>query len=380
MIRLKKGDPRPLYLQIKGDLEAKIAAGSFAPDQALPNERELAEELGLSRMTVRRAMVELTNDGLLERIPGRGTFVRAREVKVIAPGNLIPSAQNAIALVLPHGRIDTRGSLFYYRVIQGMQDACPPGSSISLRHGDDAGPLIAALKADPTVRGLVVLGIIDAVRVRQFVEESGLPTVLYDCAAPESNTPFDIVTHASDNGGYLATSALLELGHRDIAFFVHASSNDAKNAIVGSIARERQAGFERAFREHGLNVPKGRVQPVIPCSESGYTVARRVLSASKRKRPTAIFCSIDETAIGVIAAAKDLGLKIPQDLSVVGFGDIGQFVTPALSAVRLEMELSGREAVKLLGERIDNPSLASRKCVLPAEFISRASSGAPYFS
>src|SRR4051812_24243105 len=126
MLKLNKQDPRPLYLQIKESLRAALAGGQYKPGEALPDGRSLAVELGLSRMTVRRALVELTAEGLLHRIPGRGTFIRPEGNPSKPAGNpavlavakpLAPRAR--VALVANFDQTKSKDSLFYMRTIEG---------------------------------------------------------------------------------------------------------------------------------------------------------------------------------------------------------------------------------------------------------------------
>ncbi|MBA3710036.1 MAG: substrate-binding domain-containing protein, partial [Planctomycetes bacterium] len=85
----------------------------------------------------------------------------------------------------------------------------------------------------------------------------------------------------------------------------------------------------------------------------------------------------DELAIGVIAAVKDRGMRVPDDVSVVGFGDIGYFCTPALSSVRMPVEQMGTSAITLLRQRQREPAMSPCSIVLRSEWQPRASCAAP---
>ncbi|MBE7467310.1 MAG: GntR family transcriptional regulator [Planctomycetes bacterium] len=379
MISLRRDDPMPLYLQVKESLKREILAGRFLADQPIPDERSLADELGLSRMTVRRALVELTEEGLLQRISGRGTFVRrpgAEPTPPELPPMAAPGAAIKVGLVIRGERIDARDGLFYARVLQGMHLECGAGVSLGMRpllekHADD---LALRLTQEADLSGVIVIGITDRPTLYALLG-TGKPTVLYDCAMPSHPAAFDFVTHANEEGGYLAASALLDLGHRDAAFFVHASSDDPRNAVLGEIAADRKAGFERAFRSRGIDLAPERLMPVPPSGRQAYENAARLFRAGPP--PTALACTTDEMALGALAAAKDAGLRVPEDISIVGFGEMGYFSSPGLSTVHMELEPSGAAAVRLLRERIARPELPARREVFPVAFVGRESLAAP---
>jgi len=134
-------------------------------------------------------------------------------------------------------------------------------------------------------------------------------------------------------------------------------------------------GYERAFRGQGLPVPEDLIFPVVPCTTCAYAAMRRIL---KRPRaPTAVFCSTDEMALGIISAVKDHGWRVPEHLSVIGFGDLGHFCTPPLSSVHMPLEPVGEAAVRFLRERLADPGLPPRTWQVPTEFIPRASCDIP---
>jgi len=380
MLGFARNNPTPLYLQVKASLQSEIASGKFAPGDPLPTERELASKLRLNRLTVRRALDELAREKVICRIPGRGTFLpggATRNLKLRKPGAPKASEELVIALVAPYTQIAADGSSFYFRALQGMEAACALNVSLSLRRLEgDASALAARLKADEGVRGLIALSVPRRKQLESLTR-AGLPMVVYDAAPADyfSHPGVDFVGHANEVGAFEATNALINLGHRQIACLVHATSNDPKTARASEVARERQRGYERAFASRKLPVPRKLIQPVIPSSACGYAAAQKMLRQSLR--PTAFFTTVDELAIGALAGAKDLGLRVPEQVSVVGFGDLGHFSTPALSVVRLQIEASGRTAVQRLLERIAHPELPVRKEVLETEFIQRGTTGMP---
>jgi len=344
MIKLDRGSKAPLYQQVKSALLEFIRNSGTQHDQPLPSERELAEMLKLSRLTVRRSIVELAAEGVLRRIPGRGTF--------IVGGTQAPTAN--IALVLPSAAETNIGGVFPTRLLGGILSACRP-SVLSLRVLPDLGDL-------HDVQALIALWM-ESDMMRTLVD-TGLPVLAYECSPCASVRPYDAISHANENGAATAVDSLISLGHRDIAFAMHQTG----------AARERRAGCARAMAAHGLALQPERDYTVMPSCEAGYAFGRQLL-ADPARAPTAVVCSDDHTAHGILAAATEAQVAIPGSLSIIGFGDLGLFSSLALSSVRMDIHGSGRDAVRLLRERLLNPAMPARQHVLPTEFIRRASCG-----
>jgi DNA-binding LacI/PurR family transcriptional regulator/DNA-binding transcriptional regulator YhcF (GntR family) len=350
MIKLDKGAKDPLYLQVKAGLLAQINAGAFTPDKPIPTERELADSLGLSRLTVRRSIVELAQQGLLRRIPGRGTFIITGAAK---------PPINSVSLVLAGEQIpyDLSGP-FFMHLLNSLYTAIQP-ATLALR-GVGTSP-----EQMRDSQGMVALWILEQQKMKELAA-LGIPLVGYECAPDPAAPAFDNISHANEGGSYAAACSLISLGHTDIGMIMHPTT----------VAGERRAGFERAMSQHGLALKPDRIHTSMATSEAGYALGRRLL-LDPSKVPTALLCTDDTIAYGVMAAAQESGRPVPGFISIIGFGDLGKFTTPALSSVRMDIAASGREAVRLLKERSANPALPPRSVILPTEYIRRASCGPP---
>lgn len=148
-----------------------------------------------------------------------------------------------------------------------------------------------------------------------------------------------VVTHDS-RGAARAARHLAELGHRRIAFI---SGPDTFRS-----SHERGRGFAEGLAEHGLTMDPAYVRRAAYTFESGVEAATELLALPQR--PTAIFAGNDEMAIGVMKAARDAGLDVPRDLSIVGFDDLpmASRVWPNLTTVRLPIRDMGRMAAEKL--------------------------------
>jgi LacI family transcriptional regulator len=163
------------------------------------------------------------------------------------------------------------------------------------------------------------------------------------------------------------TRHLLELGHRRIGFILGLPDQGSSH--------DRLAGYHSAIAEAGLVFEPVLVEQGLYNYESGYSAARRLLALEPA--PTAIFASNDHMAMGVLTAAHEQGLKIPDDLSVAGFDDspMARFAWPPLTTVRQPITQVARLATEQLVLRLEQPDAPIRHFVLHSDLVRRASTG-----
>jgi LacI family transcriptional regulator len=202
---------------------------------------------------------------------------------------------------------------------------------------------------------------LDVLRQRHF------PYVLVDYLSDGLHVPSVATTNF--RGAYDATTYLLSLGHRRIGFVT--------GAMETGCAQERLTGYKEALKDYGI-----AADPQLVCEghflqPHGYQCAHELLGLANP--PTAIFASNDSMAFGVMEAARERGLRLPEDLSIVGFDDIPQaaHVHPPLTTVRQPLEAMGRTAANLLLKYIANPAAEVERIELPTELIVRESCQAP---
>jgi LacI family transcriptional regulator len=198
---------------------------------------------------------------------------------------------------------------------------------------------------------------------------SALPLVLLNCY--ERKLRYPTVVPGDIVGGYVATEALLKAGHRRIAHLA------GESFIEASVDREQ--GFRQAMADWKVPVEESLV------SLGGWTLRhgreRALALLSRSDRPTAVFCFNDRMAIGCYEAARSLGLRIPQDVSIMGFDDedLSGFLDPGLSTMVLPHDEMARWAVGQLLDGYDSADQDERlqKIKIECEFVERASIGAP---
>ncbi|MFE1250850.1 LacI family DNA-binding transcriptional regulator [Streptomyces sp. NPDC058735] len=205
--------------------------------------------------------------------------------------------------------------------------------------------------ADPLlhlrVDGLVVVGTLPDPAALGPVAER-IPVVLAGSREP-APPGVDVVAGDDERGAGLATEHLIGLGHRRIAHI-------AGYGVVGEL---RRRGFEATMRRHGL-ADRAVAEPGDMTEEGGYRATVRLLS--RPERPTAVFAVNDITAIGVLSAAEEMGLRVPRDLSLVGYDNtsIARLRHVWLTTVDNTSHEIGRRAARCLLERLEGGGGAGR--------------------
>lgn len=224
------------------------------------------------------------------------------------------------------------------------------------------------LLASGAIDGMLYLGSFRSNERLAAAIRGGLPVVVID--EPIADLP-GVHTVVMDDyaGGYQATSYLVALGHRQIAFV----SGPAELASV----QERRRGYEDALRKGGIDPAEQLVLAGHFTEQFGMSALPRLLAGPRP--PTAAFVASDYIALGMLSAAETHGVRVPGDLSVVGFDDIrfSQYVRPRLTTIRSPLERLAQVGVELLFERLAGGDSSARTEVLPVELIVRESAGPP---
>jgi DNA-binding LacI/PurR family transcriptional regulator len=196
------------------------------------------------------------------------------------------------------------------------------------------------------VDGLLIISLSpDDAAARRF-RELGTPVVLIDAYSPLLTS---LVVNNVE-GAYQAVKRLIELGHRHIGFI----NGEIEGNFKFNTANDRLIGLHRALGEAGLLFEPERVLISEWSRKGGKHAALQLLT--QQKRPTAIFAASDVQAVGVLEAARELGLRVPEQLSVIGFDDIEISELLELSTMQQPLQEMGELGASRLVELIENPS------------------------
>lgn len=363
---LSRESSLPLHIQLLDDLRQQIMTGALKAHERLPSEWEIVTELGISRATIQRAWQAAQQEGLIYRVAGKGTFVGERRAKT--------SAQIVVGLVVP----DFRGSSSA-RTLSGAERVLrQQGYSVRVASteysADEEDRILRQMKNDG-VCGCILWAVKGAAAKRSISKLVGeLPMVLID--RPVEGLPLPCVTSNNYAGAIQAMKHLIGLGHRQIAFV-------ARPHMELWTVSERLRAYQDAMRMAG----EEPLPPILLGDEKELSSFSAYLTSDDHSlnplidvlrganRPTAIFAVNDWMAMRVLRAANHAGLRVPEDLSLVGFDnlDIVDYLTPPLTTIAQNAELVGAEAARRLLALLDGEVSEEVMTLLPTRLIVRKS-------
>lgn len=334
----------PKYIKLKKEITSLINQGEIKPGDKLPTEHELSEEFGVSRHTVRKAMNILLNEGLLSRKPGVGTFLNQKSKKPTKNiGYVTLNIHDYIFSSIFQG-IDNILHSYGYQVLLGSTQNDPQRERVILEEF-----------IRKNVDGLIIEPAQSAINypnialLERFVDNH-IPVVILDSRF--ENDKFHYVGVDDLKGGYLATRALLDLGHKQIALIY-------KRVHLPLINRFK--GYKKALEENGIPIYLNYVKECIHTEFEDMKAFETELDKLTRELmsldnpPTAIFCINDEFAVRVKEILEKIGFDVPQDVSLIGFDDsnLVKLNNISISSVTHPKDIAGRKAAKIILDCLD---------------------------
>ncbi|MBR5302427.1 MAG: GntR family transcriptional regulator [Clostridia bacterium] len=355
----------PLYRKIYLDLKMKIASSELAPGQKLPYERELCDQYGVKRVTIRKSLEMLAQEGLITKRMGLGSFV-AGESAPAAAVNMEPGATILFIMRRNENDIYHNTSSCNTRIFFEAEQICRRNGYLLSYVGLDEETSIMDIVRDHPVSGVFLVSSYHEKTIKELMRMK-MPVVLlnhYDprllSVMPDNQHMLSLVV------GYLA-----EMNHRRIAYVD--GMPDSRNA------QERWEAFRFAMLEHGLDVDPELYVVGNWTFEGGRIAARELLK--RDHLPTAVFAASDMMAAGVMEELRSAGLKIPDDISVVGYDnlDIDMLLSPPLSSATVDFKHMCEvafEHLKMVMEKGDR-EMDHYVIRMPASLIRRESVACP---
>ncbi len=326
---------------------------------------DVAEKAGVSISTVSRVINNTgrisakTKKRVLEVIEQLGyqpsvvaSALTGKRTRTI--GLIIPDVANPFFAAVAR-RVEDRGRELGFNLLMCNTDNNPETEDMYL-----------SLLKQKSVDGIIIGTTTRNHRVLKELLQENLPVALIAQDIPELT--IDVVSVDDYLGGYQAASHLVSLGHKRIAI------------LLGNMNRTsdkyRLQAFRQVLEDNGLELEEDLVIRTDYSLEDGKRAARGLLTSPKR--PTAIFACFDFLAIGVYQAAKELGLHIPDDVSVVGFDNtiLASIVDPPLTTIAQPIDEMGRQVMDLLVREIEGEKKTKQRVILPPELIIRQSTKA----
>jgi DNA-binding LacI/PurR family transcriptional regulator len=333
--------------------------------------KDIARAAGVSHSTVSRSLSDspLVNSETKARI--RQLSLEMGYTPNAAARSLVMGRTRTVGVV-----VTTIADPFIAEVTQGIESTAYEHSYTVILASSNSDPSreIAAVEMlrSKRVDGVIVTSSRVGALYQDHLERIGVPVVLINNHSEQSGRYTFSITVDNEHGGHLATRHLVELGHRRIAY-IAAQVNHSSN--MG-----RLAGYRQALSEAGIPF-----DPALVVSGNGRVDGgERCWShlAALTNPPTAVFCYNDMTAIGLLRDVRQVGLTVPQDLSIVGFDDIpfASYVCPALTTLaqpKFEMGQQATEMVLALMKAQASNDVQTADIVIKGQLIVRESSGVP---
>jgi len=330
------------------------------PNKKAPTIYDVAKRAGVSITTVSRML----NDP--DKVNGE---TRERVMAAVDALGFMPKAEARARALRRTGRIGVISPFFtapsFVQRLRGISEALSAKKFelviYTVDSADHLKSFLASLPLTGNLDGLIILSLpVDDANVRRLVEH-GLPTVLVEFPHPNlSSVVIDDVM-----GGCIAARYLLDKGHHRIAFL---GDTDLPEYSLHPVS-QRLVGFRKALKEAGIELPNVLVRLAPYSQEQTRQVASELLSLPQP--PTAIFAATDFQALGVLKAARQLKIQVPEQLAVVGFDDLDLAEYTDLTTIRQHLDESGRLAVEILLAQIESPSRPPRHVNLPLTLIER---------
>ncbi|MDP2490449.1 DNA-binding transcriptional regulator CytR [Vibrio splendidus] len=328
--------------------------------------KDVAQLAGVSTATVSRALMNPEKVSVSTRKRVETAVLEAGYSPNTLARNLRRNESKTIITIVPD-----ICDPYFAEIIRGIEDAAVENDYLVLL-GDSGQQkkressfvnLVFTKQAD----GMLLLGTDHPFDVSK-PEQKNLPPMVMACEfAPELELPtvhIDNLTSAFEAVNYLA-----QLGHKRIA--------QISGPTTATLCKFRQQGYQQALRRAGVSMNPGYSTVGDFTFEAGAQAVRQLLALPEQ--PTAIFCHNDAMAIGAIQEAKKLGLRVPQDLSIVGFDDIqfAQYCDPPLTTISQPRYEIGRQAMLMMLDLLKGNDVQAGSRLLEAKLVVRGSTAPP---
>lgn len=347
----------PKYLQLAEELRSQVETGILKPGDRLPSFNEMRKNFCATQNTVEKVFALLEKDGLIVREPSRGIFV--------APASSTAKVRTGIVGVAGLGFSVESYSAYYAELLRGMQKVAGP-----------AGVQLLLLDFRAPVGWEKVDGVIVCDWSSHILEQ-----------VPASHPCVSLLTRSPERASVIvdealaqqeATRHLLQLGHRKIAYL-----HGPRTGIISL----RESGYYAALAGAGI-VPNPRwsrsVSGRYQKSDDFVVWGRQameewLLSDWKEVGCTALLCQNDATAIGALKALRDAGIRVPEEVSVMGFDgtEISRHAAPQLTTVEVPLAAMGQSAMELLLHQIDAVGPCPEPLIFTAHVVQQGSTAPP---
>ena len=359
-------EEKPLYKQVVDIILEKIDNQIYQPGEAIPTERKLAEELEISRYTVRKAIKNLVKKGYLYTVQGSGTFVfEDQNQKVKDSDKFI-----GVSLSFSDRELDSK-------ILSGIEEKLNELDYSMLymnskNNYKKEAQNIQKMKSS-NVAGLIIMPAENEEGNKMISElkEENFPFVLVDRKLKNCET--DCVISDNIKGGYEGTEYLIKLGHKKIAFV-------KKEFSKTSTIKDRIKGYKSAIEDYDLDYDPSLILSYNLEESDDKNSLTELKKLILENKITAILAKDAEIALKIVKFCKKENIKIPQELSLITFddSDIIKHIEPPLTSIAQFPREIGKNAAELITKKINqNEKSLIKQFYCPVELIIRDSCAPP---
>jgi DNA-binding LacI/PurR family transcriptional regulator len=365
-------NPAIRFAEIARRLREEVLAGRYGAEGRMPSENQLVKRFGVSRPTVARALKALSDEGLLERRAGSGTFAR-QSGKVGAPSKLlallVPGLGNTEIFQLICGELASLARMHDYGLVWGGSDQPRLDPDLGLQQAEQ----LCRQFIERRVAG-VFFAPHELVKEKEaanremavMLREAGIPVILLDrdLTAFPARSDFDLVGIDNVAGGYLLAEHLLKLGCSRIHFVARPLSAPTVDARIAGV---REALARRNVKSDPNWVHIGDLED-----------KRFVRSLTGPLLPDAYVCANDHTAAQLLRELHQAKVRVPEDVRVVGFDDVkfATLVSPPLTTMQQPCREIALTAFRAMMDRLSDATLPACHLSLSPRLVIRDSCGA----
>lgn len=334
------------YSIVKESIKSKILDGTYQPHQKISSESELMEEFGVSRHTVRLAIGDLVAKGWLYREQGSGTFCADRTK---LESHLSHPNSNSVAIVTTY-----ISDYIFPSIIRGAEKYLrEKGYNVSLFSTNNNH------ETEKEVLETILSLHFDGVIVEPTKSSIANPNISYYLNLESKKIPYLMInayydelgpvsiTIDDEKGGYIQAEHLIKLGHKNIVGFFKTDDQQGSN---------RMKGYLKAHRDYNITIAPNNIitYDTDEKDRKPLEVFKKILETRNDQSPTAVICYNDELAIKLLDILREKKLRIPEDISIVGFDDsfLASVSEVKLTTIKHPKSELGEKAGKIILELI----------------------------
>jgi len=368
---MPKQKNKSLYQMIKEDILLRIKNQQFSYEEPICTEKSLSEQYGVSRITSKRAIDDLENEGILYRKRGVGSFVRHFESE-----EFDFSSQNSAEMITTRGGNKTVPMIFPFDLFQGGIHRIVEEATKQLMVKDYHLAVHICEPDDQKMRSLLLHLYSQHVEtlvwyphgkemyldiLEKFVAD-GTRVIILD--KPHDISYLSSVVCDNFGGSYQLTSHLIDYGHRKIAYLSRASLSEATSLS------DRFKGYSQCMNEHGLEINYEFLSNGL---DSDYHMLKHVVNSLYKSGVTAIECENDKVAFNVYMCCRSLSIQVPSQMNITGFDNVEWAVTGSAQITTVDQNFAaiGEMTANLILSEDPNPISK----MVPVRLMPRASTG-----